>query len=99
MAALREFVENGWPPQEVVGQAAAEAALLLVIHCPSLELQEHCRRLIGLSVQRGNSPAEHLQVLAMVLWLQQSCRQQEALAPDYGGAYESAGWGALQTTN
>ncbi|MEV7869190.1 hypothetical protein AB0P17_24570 [Streptomyces sp. NPDC088124] len=69
--ALRELVENGWPCEAVFGPAVARAALLLAVVSVSPDLQEHCLQLVRRSVQLGQSPAEHLQVLETVCCLNQ----------------------------
>ncbi|MEE1798106.1 hypothetical protein PUR57_05340 [Streptomyces sp. JV176] len=70
--ALGEIVEDRWPSEALVGRDAAGAALLLAALCLDPELQERCRGLLHRSVQRGESPLEHLQALGTICQLNQT---------------------------
>jgi len=54
-ARLREIVARyGWPGRELVGDAGAHAAWLLVQHAPP-DLQEECLPLLQKAVERGDA--------------------------------------------
>jgi hypothetical protein len=63
VARLREIVaEYGWPGHELVGEAAAHAAWLLVQHAPP-DFQEDCLPLLEDAVARGDADARDLAYL------------------------------------
>jgi hypothetical protein len=67
-ARLREIVaRDGWPGQELAGEAAAHAAWLLVQHAPP-DLQEECLPLLQDAVARGDaSPVDLAYLMDRVL--------------------------------
>jgi hypothetical protein len=63
-AALKRIIaEIGWPLRSVVGEAAAEAAWLIVQHTPDPEFQNRARDLMAEAVARGEASPAHLAYL------------------------------------
>jgi hypothetical protein len=58
---LQEVViDHGWPTYRLLGAAAGDAALYLLLEATAMNFQRRCRELIAAAVAQGLTPPGHL---------------------------------------